>query len=71
MLAIFSKGSHSRRNTINGGFSFNAPTPQNVNLTVVKVVTLEYSLSFERGFQFDMAGSFLASVSVLPLVSSS
>jgi hypothetical protein len=56
MLAIFPKGSHARSNATNGGFSFYAPGPQNVDLTTAKEVTFGYSVMFERGFQFNMGG---------------
>ena len=56
MLAIFPKGSHARSNATNGGFSFYAPGPQNVDLTTAKEVTIGYSVMFEQGFQFNMGG---------------
>lgn len=55
MLAIFPKGSCSLSNT-DGGFSFYAPGPENVDLTTAKEVTFGYSVMFEEGFQFNMGG---------------
>jgi hypothetical protein len=58
MSAIFPNGSYTLSDSTNGngGFSFYAPCPQNVDLTTDKEVTFGCSAMFEQGFQFDMGG---------------
>jgi hypothetical protein len=56
MEAVFPQGSWSLRPGSVGGFSFYAPGPQGVDLTIAKEATFGYSVMFENGWQWNMGG---------------
>ena len=56
MQAHYPAGSFTFGNSPQGGFSFYAPGPENVNLTTAKEATFGYSVYFPAGFQFVKGG---------------
>ncbi|PSR70871.1 hypothetical protein PHLCEN_2v13233 [Hermanssonia centrifuga] len=56
MKATYPEGSYNFQHDPQGGFSFYAPGPSNVDLTTAKEVTLGYSVFFEDGFDFNIGG---------------
>lgn len=56
MQAHYPKGSYNFGHFPQGGFSFYAPGPQNIDLTTAKEVTFGYSIFFEQGFDWVLGG---------------
>ncbi|KAH9939572.1 hypothetical protein B0H21DRAFT_32694 [Amylocystis lapponica] len=56
MQAHYPKGSYTFSNTPQGGFSFYAPGPADIDLTTAKEATFGYQVFFEEGFEFNMGG---------------
>ncbi|KAI1791570.1 hypothetical protein LXA43DRAFT_888956 [Ganoderma leucocontextum] len=56
MRAIYPEGSYTFTNDPQGGFSFYAPGPANVNLTTAKEATFSYDVYFPSGFEFVKGG---------------
>eukprot|EP00483_Globobulimina_turgida_P008454 UN08471 len=56
MQAHYPAGSFTFSNTPQGGFSFYAPGPANVDLTTAKGATFGYTVYFPSGFQFVKGG---------------
>jgi len=56
MQAHYPEGSYTFTNSPQGGFSFYATGPADVDLTTAKEVTFAYSVYFPEGFQFNKGG---------------
>ena len=56
MKAHYPQGSYTFGNYPQGGFSFYAPGPNNVDLTTAKEATFGYSVFFPEGFAFNLGG---------------
>ncbi|KAL4254391.1 Alginate lyase [Abortiporus biennis] len=56
MQAHYPAGSYNFQNSPQGGFSFYAPGPSNVDLTTAKEVTFGYTAFFPSGFNFVKGG---------------
>lgn len=56
MKAHYPKGSYTFGHNPQGGFSFYAPGPDNVDLSSAKEATLGYSVFFPNGFDFQKGG---------------
>jgi len=56
MQAYFPAGSYNFQNSPQGGFSFYAPGPASVDLTIAKEVTFGYTAYFPDGFDFVKGG---------------
>jgi hypothetical protein len=56
MEAHFAQGSWDLHNGAPGGFSFYAPGPSTVDLTLAKEATFAYSVMFEEGFDWCIGG---------------
>ncbi|KAF4610734.1 hypothetical protein D9613_006650 [Agrocybe pediades] len=56
MKAHYPQGSYTFGNYPQGGFSFYAPGPSNVDLTTAKEATFGYSVFFPEGFAFNLGG---------------
>ena len=56
MRAIYPAGSYTFGNDPQGGFSFYAPGPSNVDLTTAKEATFAYDVYFPSGFDFVKGG---------------
>ncbi|KAJ3511261.1 hypothetical protein NLJ89_g4204 [Agrocybe chaxingu] len=56
MKAHYPKGSYTFGNSPQGGFSFYAPGPANVDLSSAKEATFGYSVFFPKGFGFQLGG---------------
>jgi hypothetical protein len=56
MKAHYPKGSYTFGNQPQGGFSFYAPGPSNVDLKTAKEATFGYSIFFPEGFDFNLGG---------------
>ncbi|GLB35532.1 hypothetical protein LshimejAT787_0210970 [Lyophyllum shimeji] len=56
MKAHYPKGSYTFTHNPQGGLSFYAPGPANVDLSTAKEATFGYSVFFENGFQFQKGG---------------
>lgn len=56
MKAHYPKGSYTFGFDPQGGFSFYAPGPANVDLTTAKEATFGYSVFFPEGFDFNLGG---------------
>ncbi|KAF8894780.1 hypothetical protein BD779DRAFT_1467332 [Infundibulicybe gibba] len=56
MKAHYPKGSYTFGFQPQGGLSFYAPGPKDVDLTTAKEATLGYSVFFESGFAFNLGG---------------
>ena len=56
MQAIYPAGSYTFSHDPQGGFSFYAPGPANVDLTTAKEATFSYDVYFPSGFQFVKGG---------------
>jgi len=56
MRAHYPKGSYTFGNDPQGGFSFYAPGPDDVDLTTAKEATFGYSVYFPKGFAFQKGG---------------
>ncbi|KAJ2927100.1 hypothetical protein H1R20_g9978, partial [Candolleomyces eurysporus] len=55
-MASFPQGSYTFKNQPQGGFSFYAPGPPQVDLTEAKEATFGYSVYFPDGFAFNKGG---------------
>ncbi|KAI0263733.1 hypothetical protein BC834DRAFT_827093 [Gloeopeniophorella convolvens] len=56
MEAIFPKGSWTFGHGVEGGFSFYAPGPGDIDLTTAREATFGYSVMFEEGWEWNMGG---------------
>jgi hypothetical protein len=56
MEAVFARGSWGLNPGPDGGFSFYAPGPEDVDLTLAKEATFGYSVMFEEGWESNMGG---------------
>ena len=56
MEAVYAKGSWDLHRGSDGGFSFYAPGPQDVDLTLAKEATFGYSVMFEEGWKWNLGG---------------
>jgi hypothetical protein len=56
MKAHYPKGSYTFGFDPQGGFSFYAPGPADVDLTTAKEATFGYSVFFPEGFDFNLGG---------------
>jgi hypothetical protein len=56
MKAFFPQGSYTFTHQPQGGFSFYAPGPADVDLTAAKEATFGYSVYFPNGFAFNKGG---------------
>jgi len=56
MVAHYPEGSYTFGHNPQGGFSFYAPGPANVDLTTAKEATFGYSIFFPEGFDFNLGG---------------
>jgi hypothetical protein len=56
MEAVFDEGSWALNPGSDGGFSFYAPGPQHVDLTLAKEATFGYSVMFEEGWEWNLGG---------------
>lgn len=65
--AHYAKGSYNFGHKPQGGFSFYAPGPANVDLTTAKEATLGYSVFFPDGFEFQKGGK-LPGICAFPLL---
>jgi len=56
MEAVYAQGSWDLHRGVQGGFSFYAPGPQHVDLTLAKEATFAYSVMFEAGWDWNRGG---------------
>jgi len=56
MEAVYAKGSWDLHRGSQGGFSFYAPGPSHVDLTLAKEATFGYSVMFEEGYDWNRGG---------------
>ncbi|KAF7303774.1 Mitochondrial external NADH dehydrogenase [Mycena indigotica] len=56
MRAIYPEGSWTYNHSPQGGLSFYAPGPRQLDVTTAKELTFGYSVFFQDGFEFNMGG---------------
>jgi len=56
MEAVYAQGSWDLHRGTDGGFSFYAPGPEHVDLTLAKEATFGYSVMFEEGWEWNRGG---------------